>query len=56
MYHIIITIVRVEMKNFSKKLVRTNSSTSSSRIDKQLRQIQKNTHKYEIKLFVSIED
>ena len=54
--HAIITIVRVEMANFIKKLVGTSSSTSSSRIDEHLRQIQENTQKYENKLFVSIED
>ena len=54
--HAIITIVRVEMTNFIKKLVGTSSSTSSSRIDEHLRQIQENTQKYENKLFVSIED
>ena len=35
-----ITVVRVEMPNFIKKLIGTGSSTSSSRIDEQLRQIQ----------------
>ena len=34
-----ITVVRLEMTNFIKKLVGTTSSTSSSRIDEQLRQI-----------------
>ena len=51
-----ITVARVEMTNVIKKLVGTGSSTSSSRIDKQLRQIQENTQKYENKLSVSIED
>ena len=51
-----ITIVKIEMANFIKKLVGTGSSTSSSRIDEQIRQIQENTQKYENKLFVSIED
>ena len=32
-----ITVVRIEMKNFIKKLVGTGSSTSSCRIDEQLR-------------------
>ena len=40
---ILITIVRVEMENFIKKLVGTCSSTSLSSIDEQLRQIQENT-------------
>ena len=53
---ILITIVRVEMTNFIKKLVGTGSSTSSSRINEQLRQIQENTQKYENKLSVSIKD
>ena len=44
------------MTNFIKKLVRIGSSTSSSRIDEQLRQIQENSQKYENKLSVSIED
>ena len=35
-----ITVIRVEMPNFIKKLVGTGSSTSSYRIDEQLRQIQ----------------
>ena len=52
---ILITVVRVEMKIFIKKLVGIGSSTSSSRIDEQLRQIQKNTQKYENKLSVSID-
>ena len=47
-----ITVVRIEMANFIKKLIRTGSSTSSSRIDEQLRQIQENTQKYENKLSV----
>ena len=47
-----ITVVRIEMTNFIKKLIRTSSSTSSSRIDEQLRQIQENTQKYENKLSV----
>ena len=34
-----ITVERVEMANFIKKFVGTSSNTSSSRIDKQLRQI-----------------
>ena len=51
-----ITVVRVEIEIFIKKLVGTSSSTSSSRIDEQLRQIQENTKKYENKLSVSIED
>ena len=51
-----ITVVRVEMANFIKKLVGTGSSTSSSRIDEHLRQIQENTQRYENKLSVSIED
>ena len=51
-----ITVVRVEMTNFIKKLVGTSSSTSSSRIDEHLRQIQENTQRYENQLFVSIED
>ena len=51
-----ITVVRVEMTNFIKKLVRIGSSTGSSRIDEQLRQIQENTQKYENKLSVFIED
>ena len=51
-----ITVVRVEMANFIKKLVRTGSNTSSSRIDEHLKQIQENTQRYENKLFVSIED
>ena len=51
-----ITVVKIEMTNFIKKLVGTGSSTSSSRIDEQLRQIQENTLKYENKLSVSIED
>ena len=51
-----IIVVRVEMKNFIKKLIGTGSSTSSSRIDEQLRKIQENTQKYENKLSVSIED
>ena len=51
-----ITIVRVEMANLIKKLVRTSSSTSSSRIDEHLRQNQENTQRYENKLSVSIED
>ena len=44
------------MVNFIKKLVGTGSSTSSSRIDEQLRQIQENTQKYENKMYVSIKD
>ena len=44
------------MTNFIKKLVGTGSSTSSSRIDEHLRQIQENTQRYENKLSVSIED
>ena len=44
------------MENFIKKLVRTGSSTGSSRIDEQLKQIQENTLKYENKIYVSIED
>ena len=36
---ILITVVRVEMTNFIKKLVGTGSNTSSSRIDEHLRQI-----------------
>ena len=44
------------MVNFIKKLVGTGSSTSSSRIDEQLRQIQENTQKYENKMSVSIKD
>ena len=51
-----IIIERVEMSNFIKKFVGTNSNTSSSRIDEQLRKIQVNTQKYENKLSVSIED
>ena len=51
-----IIVVRVEMTNFIKKLVGTGSSTSSSRIDEHLRQIQENNQRYENKLFVSIED
>ena len=35
-----ITVIRVEMTNVIKKFVGTGSSTSSSRIDEQLRQIQ----------------
>ena len=38
-----ITVIRVELANFIKKLVRTSSSTSSSRIDEQPRQIHENT-------------
>ena len=34
-----ITVVRVEMANFIKKLVGTDSSTSSFRINEHLRQI-----------------
>ena len=49
-----ITVVRVEMTNFIKKLVGTGS-TSSSRIDEHLRQIQENTQRYENKLSISIE-
>ena len=44
------------MANFIKKLVGTSSSTSSSRINEQLQNIQENTQKYENKLSVSIED
>ena len=51
-----ITVIRIKMANFIKKLVGTGSSTSSSRIDEQLRQIQENTKKYENKLSVSIEN
>ena len=51
-----ITVERVEMSNFIKKFVGTSSSTSSSRMDEQLRQIQENTQKFENKLSVSIED
>ena len=51
-----ITVVRVEMTNFIKKLEGTSSSTGSSRIDEHLRQIQENTQRYENKLSVSIED
>ena len=51
-----ITVVRVEMANFIKKLVRTGSNTSSSRINEHLKQIQENTQRYENKLSVSIED
>ena len=51
-----ITVEMVEMTNFIKKFVGTSSNTSSSRIDKQLRQIQKNTQQFENKLSVSIED
>ena len=51
-----ITVVRVDMTNFIKKLVETGLSTSSSIIDEQLRQIQENNQKYENKLSVSIED
>ena len=51
-----ITVVKVEMANFIKKLVETGSSTSSSMIDEQLRQIQDNTQRYDNKLSVSIED
>ena len=51
-----ITVVKVEMTNFIKKLVGTGSSNNSSRIDEQLKQIQENTQKYENKLSVSIED
>ena len=46
-----ITVERVEMSTFIKKIVGTSSNTSSSRIDEQLRQIQENTQKYENKLF-----
>ena len=53
---ILITVVRVEMTNFIKKLVGTGSNTNSSRIDEHLRQIQENTQRYENKLSVSIED
>ena len=51
-----ITVVRVEMTNFIKRLVGTGSSTISSRIDEHIRQIQENTQKYENKLSVSIEE
>ena len=51
-----ITVVRVEMKIFIKKLVGTGSNASSSRIDEHLRQIQENTQRYENKLSISIED
>ena len=51
-----ITVVRVEMENFIKKLLGTGSNTSSSRIDEHLKQIQENTQRYENKLSVSIED
>ena len=44
------------MANFIKKLVGTDLSTSSSRIDEYLKQIQENTQRYENKLSVSIED
>ena len=44
------------MENFIKNFVGTSSSTSSSRIDEHLRQIQENTQKYGNKLSVSIED
>ena len=40
-----ITIVRIEMTNFIKKLVGIGLSTSQSRIDEQFRQIQENTQK-----------
>ena len=53
---ILITVERVEMSNLIKKFVGTSSNTSSSRMDKQLRQIQENTKKFENKLSVSIED
>ena len=53
---ILITVARVGMTNFIKKLIGTGSSTSSSRIDEQLRQIQENTQKYENKLSISIDD
>ena len=49
-----IIVVKIKMENFIKKLVGTGSSTSSSRIDEQLRQIEENTQKYENKLSVSI--
>ena len=51
-----ITVVRIEMTNFIKKLVKTGSGSSSSRIDEQLKQIQENTQRYENRLSVSIED
>ena len=51
-----ITVLRVEMTNFIKKLVGTGSSTSSSRIDEHLKQIHENTQRYENKLSISIED
>ena len=44
------------MANFIKKLVGTSSSTSSSRINEKLQNIQENTQKYEDKLSFSIED
>ena len=44
------------MTNFIKKLVKTGSGSSSSRIDEQLKQIQENTQKNENRLSVSIED
>ena len=51
-----ITVVKIVITSFIKKLIGIGSSTSSSRIDEQLRQIKENTQKYENKLFVSIED
>ena len=41
---------------FYQKTCRNGSSTSSSMIDEQLRQIQDNTQRYDNKLSVSIED
>ena len=44
------------MENFIKNFVGTGSSSSSSRIHEQLKQIQENTQRYGNRLSVSIED
>ena len=44
------------MTNLIKTIVGTSSNTSMSNIDKQLKNLQEHTQKYENKLFVSIEN
>ena len=44
------------MANLIKKFVGTSSSTSSSRIDEQLKNLQEHTQNYENKLSISIEN
>ena len=56
MINTISVLDRVNLLYICPKLVGIGSSTSSSRIDEQLRQIQENTQKYENRLSISIED